>query len=307
VGKTIFVAGCSGFIGGHLIEAFKRGTAEIRCLARNQARGVRFTEKGIDIVVGDLLNRESLKGCLDGVDLVIDLVGIIKEKGDFTFEKVHVAGTKNLVEEARRAGIKHIFYQSSLGASTDSSSHFLRTKAEAEEIVKTSGIEYTIFRPSVIVGERDGFTEKLKTLIQMGPVVPVPGDGNSRFQPIYVHDWARCLLIAADDVNAAGKTFEFGGPEQLTYNEIVTQLMDAMGMRKRIVHLPMSFARAGVPFVGLAQGLSRFLGRKIPPVTGEQLTLLGIDYICDPCSVENNFGFEPITYREALGKFITKN
>jgi uncharacterized protein YbjT (DUF2867 family) len=305
--KTIFVAGCSGFIGGHLIEALTGETKEIRCLARNQARGVHFREKGFDFVVGDLLDRDSLKGCLDGVDLAIDLVGIIKEKGEFTFERVHVDGTKNFVEEARRAGAKRIFYQSSLGASTDSSSRFLKTKAEAEEIIRTSGIEYTIFRPSVIVGEQDGFTEKLKALIQMGPVVPVPGDGNSRFQPIDVHDWARCLLIAANDVNAAGKTFEFGGPEQLTYNEIVTQLMDAMGMKKRIVHLPMSFARAGVPFVGIAQGLSRFLGRKIPPVTGEQLTLLGIEYICDPYSVEKNFGFKPITYREALEKFVTKN
>ncbi len=302
--RTIFIAGGSGFIGSHLLEALKGGPAGIRCLARNGARADRFRENGFDIAFGDLLHRDSLKGCLDGVDLVIDLVGIVQEKSEFTFERVHVEGTKNLVDEAARAGVRHLFYQSSLGASKESSSQFLRTKAEAEEIVRRSGIPCTIFRPSVIVGEKDAFTEKLKAVIRLGPVVPVPGDGNARFQPMDVHDWVKCFLIALEDGRAAGKTFEFGGPEHLTYNEIVIQLMDAMEIRKRIVHLPMSFARAGVPFVGLAKGLARFLGRKIPPVTGEQLTLLGIDNICDPDSVEKTFGFKPITYREALRKFI---
>jgi uncharacterized protein YbjT (DUF2867 family) len=302
--KKLFITGGSGFIGNHLLESLKKKDFEIRCLARNPARAARFTEKGFEAHLGNVLDKGSLKDCLTGVDTVIHLIGIIEARGEFTFERVHVGGTENLVDEAKKAGVKHFFYQSSLGASLSSSSRFLTTKAEAEDIVKGSGIPYTIFRPSLVVGEHDGFTDKLKALIQLGPVVPVAGGGNAKFQPMDVDDWAKCFLSIMTGKDAIGKTYEFGGPEHLTQNEIVSLMMDAMGTKRRIVHLPVSFARAGVPFFGLAQGLGRFIGKKIPAVTAEQLLLLGIDNICDVNSVKNLFGFDPITFSEALKKFI---
>lgn len=304
--NRILITGASGFIGTHLLDVLKDRPFAVKCLARNKERSARFNEKGFEAVPGNVLDRESLKGCLAGVDTVVHLVGVIHARGEFTFERVHVDGTRNLVEEARGAGVKYFFYQSALGASPSSSSRFLSTKAEAEDIVKESGIPYTIFRPSLVVGERDGFTDKLKAFIRLGPVVPVAGDGNAKYQPLDVDDWVKCFVSVFGNKDAVGKTYEFGGPEHLTQNEIVSLMMETMGIKRTVVHLPVSFMRAGVPFLGLAHGLGRFIGRKIPAVTAEQLVLLGTDNICDVNSIKNLFGFDPITFREALKKYVTR-
>ena len=301
---TVFVTGGTGFLGWHLLTALKEDNYAIRCLARTAGRAALCRDRGFEVFIGNILDGETLKGSLEGADMVIHLVGIIEDRGDITFERVHVEGTKNSVEEAKRAGVRHFFYQSALGASPNSSSRYQRTKAEAEEIVKKSGIPCTIFRPSLIIGEKDGFTEKLMELVRLGPVVAVPGDGNARSQPMDVDDWVKCFMTVIRQPEAVGKTYEFGGPEHLTYNDIVTRLMDVMGVKKPIIHMPMSFVRAGVPFVGIAQGLGKFLRKKIPSVTSEQLKLLGLDTICDLNSVEKLFGFRPITFMESLRKFI---
>jgi NADH dehydrogenase len=301
---TVFVTGGTGFIGRYLLFALKQAAYEIRCLARTSGRAAYCRDKGFEASIGNILEGETLKGSLDGVDMVVHLVGIIEDRGDITFERVHVGGTRNIVEEAKRAGVRCFFYQSALGASPNSSSRYQRTKAEAEEIVKKSGIPFTIFRPSLIIGEKDGFTEKLMELVRLGPVVAVPGDGNAKSQPMDVNDWVTCFMSVINRPDAMGKTYEFGGPEHLTYNEIVSQLMEVMGVKKPVVHMPMSFMRAGVPFVGIAQGLGKFLRKKVPSVTSEQLKLLSMDNVCDTTSVERLFGFRPITFRESLKKFI---
>jgi len=302
---AVFVAGGTGFIGSRLLAALGENGYRVLCLARDSGRAALCREKGAEVVIGNVLDRESLRGRLDGMDMVVNLAGIIEEdRGDITLEKIHVGGTKNLVGEAVSAGVKHFFFQSALGASLTSPSRYQKTKAEAEEIVKGSGMAYTIFRPSVVIGERDGFTEKLREVVRLGPVVAVPGAGNAQFQPVDIDDWLKCFMTIIANRDAAGKTYEFGGPEHLTYNEIVAQLMEVMGIRRPVIHLPMSFARAGVPFIGLAQGLGKFLGKKIPRVSYEELRLLGMDNICDVHSVETLFGFRPITFRESLRKFI---
>ncbi len=301
----IFIAGGTGFIGLHLLRALDGKGYKIRCLARSQERAALCKKSGFEAAIGDITDRESLAGCLEGIDMVVHLVGIIEDRGEMTFERVHVEGTRNLVDEAKDAGVRHFFYQSALGASLKSTARYQRTKAEAEEIIKESGIPYTIFRPSLVIGENDGFTEKLKELVVLGPLVPVPGDGTAKFQPIYVGDWIRCFLGIINNDDAIGKIYEFGGPEHLTYNEMITQLMDVMGVRKPLIHLPMALARAGIPFLGISQKIGGLLGRKIPTVTNEQLTLLGMDNICDLDSVEKNFGFKPIAYSAALKRFIT--
>jgi NADH dehydrogenase len=305
---TLFIAGATGFIGSHLIRALKPADFNIRCLVRNIKTDDYCKSSGFDAVYGDITDRESLKGRLDGSDIAVHLVGVIEEKGDATFQKVHVEGTKNLVDEAKNAGVKHIFYQSALGASLSSNSSYQRTKAEAEEIVKASGIPFTIFRPSLVIGDRDGFTEKLKELIAIGPVVAVPGAGNARLQPVYIGDWIKCFLKIFSNplhiTHYASRIYDIGGPEHLTYNEILEQLMEAMDIKKKIVHLPMSIMKAALPFIGLSMKLGSFFGKNIPSVTAEQLELLQRDNICDIDSVEKQFGFKPIAYREALTLFI---
>lgn len=303
----LFIAGGTGFIGKHLINTLSKNNYSVRCLVRTEEKAAVCKKAGFEAAIGDITDRESLKGRLDNCDIVVHLVGIIEEKGNMTFKRVHVEGTGNLIEEAKRANIRHIFYQSALGASINSWAKYYRTKAEAEEIVKTSGIPYTIFRPSLVVGRGDGFTEKLKELVRLGPFVPIPGSGNGKLQPIYVEDWVRCfmtLFLNGSQMVHGSRIYEFGGPEHLTYNEIVLQIMEAMKIHKPLVHIPVKLIKLSLPFSGISRGIGSLLGRKIPTVTGEQLSLLQLDNICDRDSVEKNFGFVPMIYREALKMFI---
>lgn len=303
-----FIAGGTGFIGGHLVNALNKGEYACRCLVRTEQRAAICKKAGFEAAIGDITDRESLKGKLNNCDIVVHLVGIIEEKRDMTFQRVHVEGTRNLIDEAKGANIKHIFYQSALGASINSWAKYYRTKAEAEDIVKTSGIPYTIFRPSLVVGRGDGFTEKIKELIRLGPFVPIPGSGNGKFQPLYVEDWVKCFMAVFSDesrvMSRESRIYEFGGPEHLTYNEIVLQLMEAMQIHKPLVHIPVKLIKLSLPFSGISREIGRLLGKKIPAVTGEQLGLLQLDNICDRDSVQRDFGFVPMTYREALKKFI---
>ncbi len=308
--RMFFIAGGTGFIGRHLISALAAGGMQAVCLVRSPAKSEICKKAGFDVAIGDITDRESLKGKLDNCDTVVHLVGIIEEKEGLSFERVHVSGTENLVDEAKKAKVKHFFYQSALGALPSSWSRYLKTKAEAEEIVRTSGIPFTIFRPSLVVGNGDGFTLMLKELIASSPVVPVPGDGKAKFQPLYIGDWVKCFIKLFSSpspvVRDASPVYELGGPEHLTYNELLSLLMEAMGTHKPIVHVPMEMVKLGLPLSRVFQGMAGILGKKIPSVTGEQLRLLETDNICDTDAVERNFGFVPLRYNEALKLFIKK-
>ncbi|MEW5745040.1 MAG: complex I NDUFA9 subunit family protein [Nitrospirota bacterium] len=307
----LFIAGGTGFVGRHLIRSLTQGTYRARCLIRTPHKADLCSSSGFQTIAGDITDRESLRGALEGCSIAVHLVGIIEEKGSVTFEKVHVEGTRNLVEEAQRAKVRHVFYQSALGASVSAGQRYLKTKAEAEEIVKASGIPSTIFRPSLIIGPDDGFTEKLKTLVSLGPFVPVPGSGTAKFQPLSIDDWVRCFATVFPDSehppergSAGSKIFEIGGPEHLTYNELLTQFMGAMGVRKPIRHIPMEMVKMSLPFAKLSSAFFGLLGKTIPTVTAEQLELLQADNICDRDAISKQFGFTPVTYREALKKFM---
>ncbi len=292
----IFIAGGTGFVGGHLLQALKKEGRKVRCLVRSEEKAELCKSLGFESRIGDITDRESLKGALEGVSTVIHLVGIIEEDSHRTFEKVHVKGTENLVEEAEGSGVKLFFYQSALGAAEESPSGYQRTKATAEDIVRAAGMDHLIFRPSLIIGKTDGFSLRMRELIMSAPMVPVPGDGMSRFQPLYILDWVKCLLTAIDDLKFRNRTLELGGPEQIPYNDLLTAYMKALGKEKTILHIPVGLARIGLPL----SGLGRALGLKIPRVSAEQLDLLQHDNITDPGTIEREFGFKPRRLEEYL-------
>ncbi|RMG02859.1 MAG: hypothetical protein D6726_06695, partial [Nitrospirae bacterium] len=188
------------------------------------------------------------------------------------------------------------FYQSALGASEDSPFGYQKTKAEAEGLVKNSGLPYLIFRPSLIIGKLDGFSLRMKELIQNSPVIPVPGNGKSLFQPLYIGDWVRCLLKAIKTPAFYNRTIELGGPERISYNEILEMYMEALGVRKKIVHLPAGLVKATLPL----SSIGRALGMKIPQASRDQIDLLQMDNITDPSLIEREFGFTPRRLKEYL-------
>jgi uncharacterized protein YbjT (DUF2867 family) len=294
----IFIAGSSGFVGGHLVDFLLSKGHTVKCLARSEKTRKRLLQNDVELIRGDITSPETLKGILHSDNIVIHLVGIIEEKGDSTFQSIHVEGTKNLIAEAKRACVRHFFYQSALGADLNSWSAYLRTKAEAEELVKQSGIPYTIFRPSLIIGPLDGFTKKIMDMLKFSPVIPLPGEGKAKFQPIYIKDWLTCIGRVIEDPATFSGTFDIGGPEHLAYRQIVEELSRAAGYRKPTFSIPMGFMKLS------ASLLERFLPS--PPVTSDQLRLLEQDNICELKAVEKVFGFIPERYEDALRRFIPR-
>ncbi len=292
----LFIAGASGFVGGHLVDFLLSKGHKVKCLARSKKTITSLAEKGVEVVTGDITQAETLQGVLRSDDMVIHLVGIIEEKGDATFRSIHVEGTQNLVNEAKRAGVRHIFFQSALGADKSSWSGYLKTKGEAEEIVMHSGLPYTIFRPSLIIGPWDGFTKKIMDMLKLSPVIPIPGEGAARFQPIYIKDWLQCIERVIEAPGNYEGSFDIGGPEQLSYAQIVEKISKALGYRKPTFNIPMGFMKLTTSI------LERFLPS--PPVTADQLRLLEQDNICALDAVERHFVFKPMKFGETLASFI---
>lgn len=294
----IFIAGATGFVGSHLVDDLSAKGHRLKCLVRSAKAREHLSARGIETVTGDITEPDTLKGTVEAGDMVIHLVGIIEEKGKATFRSVHTEGTSNLVNEAKRAGAGHFFYQSALGADRGSWSGYLKTKAEAEEIVKQSGLSFTIFRPSLIIGPWDGFTRKMVDMIKLSPVLPVPGKGDAKFQPLYIKDWLKCIGRVIDAPSKYLSTYEIGGPEHLSYSRIVEIFSEALGRKKTVLNIPMGIMKFS------ASLLENILPS--PPVTSDQLRLLEMDNICDINAVEKNFGFRPVKFRDALREFITK-
>ncbi len=293
---TIFIAGATGFVGGHLVEHLLSKGHALKCLVRSETKEKSLAEKGVGVFRGDITDPATIEGVLGPDDFVVHLVGIIEEKRGVTFRSIHVEGTTNLVAEAKRAGVRHFFYQSALGADRSSWSGYLRTKAEAEDIVIKSGLDYTIFRPSLIIGPWDGFTRRLLEMLKLSPLIPIPGEGMAKFQPIYIQDWLRCIDKVIVEPQAYRSSFDIGGPEQLSYRDIVATLAEAAGMKKPVFNIPMGLMKLSTVFLEALFSS--------PPVTSDQLRLLESDNICDPDAVERHFGFRPMPLREALKEFV---
>ena len=295
----ILVTGANGFVGSHLVARLRKDGIAVRALVRNPSRAGRLTALGVEIVPGDISDTASLEAAASGCDRVIHIVGIIQEGKGFTFRSVHVDGTRNVLDAAKKAGVKQFFHQSALGTREDAKSQYHRTKWEAEKLVKAGGIPYTILRPSLIYGPGDQFTIRLADAIRFSPVLPVIGSGRSKVQPIHIDDVTACIRKAVTSDAYLNGTYEIGGPEQLTYEEVSKAVAAALGVRRPTVHMPMLFMRT----------MARVAGAVLPkpPVTTDQLIMLQEDNVCDPENIREAFGIEPVRFAEGLARFLGKD
>jgi NADH dehydrogenase len=292
----ILVTGGTGFVGGHLIRRLRKEGLPVRAIARHPDRAQALKDLGVEVVPGDIADKASLEKAAEGIERVIHLVGIIQEAPGVTFRGVHVEGTRNVVEAARKAGVLHFFHQSALGTRPGAKSEYHRTKWEAEELVRQSGIPHTILRPSLIYGPGDKFTIRLSEMLRRAPVMPVIGSGKSRVQPIYIDDVVSCMVKAVTGDAFLNEIYEIGGPQQLTYEEVTTAIAEAMGLKRPAVHLPLFFMKP------MARALEAVLSN--PPLTTDQLIVLQEDNVCSMRDIREAFGIEPLAFSEGLRKFI---
>jgi len=294
----ILVTGSTGFVGSNLVRRLRKADIAVRAVVRNPGKAQALKNIGVDVVEGDVSSKASLEKAAEGCERVVHLVGIIQETPGATFRSVHVEGTRNVLEAARKAGARHFFYQSALGTRPGAKSEYHKTKWEAEELVRASGIPYTILRPSLIYGPGDQFTIRLSEMIRRSPVLPIIGSGKSRVQPIYIEDVVSCIVKAVTSDSFYNEMYEIGGPEQLTFEEVTVAIAAAMGVKRPAVHMPLFLVKSA------ARMLESVLPR--PPLTTDQLIMLQEDNVCGMGDIRDAFGIEPVPFRDGLKNFISQ-
>ena len=281
----VLVTGATGFLGRRVVPELLARRHQVRCLVHSPGRERLFDHREVEVHYGSVLNPESLGPAMHGVQSVVHLVGIIRTGRGASFDRVHRQGTANVAEAAKEAGAREIIYVSAMGATSDPKYPYLHSKRQAELHVTSSGMDYTILRPSVIFGEGDEFMTALAGLVRLGPVAPVIGSGRNRMQPVAVEDVARCVADSVGNSLVKGRTINLGGPHRLSYNDLLEEVALAMGRRPRLVHIPTALAW---PAIALLQNV---LPR--PPVTTAQLRMLGIRNVAEGPDMEQAFGFTP--------------
>jgi len=292
----ILVTGGTGFVGSHLVNRLSQEKIRSRCLVRKSSNIEKLKKPVIDLAFGDLTDEESLKKALEGVDTVVHLIGIIVEKKGATFEIIHTQGTRNLVKACKKAGVRRFIYISALGARENARSRYHITKWEAEQAVIKSGMEYVIFRPSIMIGKGGEFITMLSKIVQEAPVVPII-DGKSKVQPIYVENTIDCVIKSLMEPRIKNRIFEIAGPYQITYRELFLTLMDVLTIKKPALEIP----------IWLMWPAAYILERLIekPPITTQQLIMLQEDNICDIKEMQEVFDLHLISLKEALQTFLS--
>ncbi|SDQ26593.1 complex I NDUFA9 subunit family protein [Natronobacterium texcoconense] len=278
----VLVAGGTGFIGTNLCTELVERGHEVTALSRNPDRG--SLPEDVDLAMGDATAYESIESAVAGQDAVVNLVSLsplYQPKGNLDHETVHLGGTENLVRAAETHDVDRFLQMSGLDADPNGDTAFLRAKGHAEDVVRDSSLEWTIFRPSVVFGDGGefvGFTKKLTTPYVTG----LPGGGETRFQPIWVGDLVPLLADAVADDDHAGEIYEVAGPQVLTLADVTELAYEADGKSVSVLPVPMALAKLGLtvaeplPFVPFGPDQARSL--KIDnTVSDNDVTAFGVD------------------------------
>jgi NADH dehydrogenase len=275
----IFVTGGTGFVGRSIVRRLLSRGERVRMLYRSERRRFIENEK-IEWVVGEIGSRESLLRGVNGATAVIHLVGILVEPGEETFEKLHVEGTRNVVEVMKQSGVRRLLHMSALGTGPNAASRYHQTKWRAEALVRDAPLDATIFRPSLIFGPEDRAVNLLAKIASYSPMVPVLGSGENRLQPVWVEDVSESFVRSLDNPITYGKSYELCGPRVYTFNELIDLILRVKGISHPKVHLPIWMLK------GPAALAERIFPH--PPLTRDQLIMLQEDNLC----VENQAGKE---------------
>jgi uncharacterized protein YbjT (DUF2867 family) len=240
----LVVLGGTGFVGRYLLERLLRDGHRIVLLSRNLAsHAERLVPPGVDLRQADVYDPDALRAHFAGADAVINLVGILNESGDHGrgFRRAHVELAKLVIAACQLAGVRRLLQMSSLNAGRGDS-HYLKTRGEAEAAVRNSGLDWTIFEPSVIFGPGDGFFARFGQLLQKTPLLPL-ACANAKFAPVYVGDVAEAFARSLHDPGAIGEVYELYGPEVFTLGEIVRMSARQLGLRRLVLPLPEPLGR----------------------------------------------------------------
>jgi NADH dehydrogenase len=261
----VLVTGGTGFIGRYLCDELRERGHDVTALARSPDAS--DLPEGVTTVEGDVTDRDSLDEPFEDQEVVVNLVALsplFQPEGGEGHESVHLGGTRNVVDAAEAHDVERLVQMSALGADSNGSTAYIRAKGRAEEVVRNSGLDWVIFRPSVVFGDGGEFVPFTKKLTPPY-VAPLPGGGRTRFQPIYVEDLVGMLADAVEGEEHVGRVYEVGGPEVVTLAEVAKLAHRADGRSVTVVPVPMALAKVGmtaagpVPFVPFGPDQARSL------------------------------------------------
>jgi uncharacterized protein YbjT (DUF2867 family) len=292
----VFVTGSTGFVGNHVLHTLLDRGHQVRALVRPGSEYKLKQPDKVEVIAGEVTESADLIQGMKGCDAAIHLVGIIRAfpSQDITFERLHTEATANVVAAAKEAEVPRLLHMSALGAREDGSTPYLRTKFAAEELVRQSGLNYTIFRPSLIFG-RGGEAIKMFGDMVKKYVVPIIGDGQYRFQPVSVTTVAQGFEKALEPETAKDQTLDVGGPENVSFDEIMDTLARVMGKSIVKIHMPVLPLRLATSALQHAPGY---------PLTMDQITMLLEGSTCDEKPFYELLGLEPISLEQTIREAI---
>ncbi|MFC0211462.1 NAD-dependent epimerase/dehydratase family protein [Paenibacillus chartarius] len=298
----VFLTGATGYVGAAVLKKLLEEGHEVRCLVRRKTALTSANPKAAGKIVevhGDLLEPSSYSESLRGADAVIHLVGIIREKPGrgVTFQRIHAEGTGRLVDAAKEAGVPRFVHMSALGAREGAVSGYHRSKWDAEQRLRASGIAHVIFRPSVIFGPGDEFVNMLKGIVK-APVTPVFGSGLYRMQPVSIRTVAD-IFAKALHTEKLNEAYEVGGPEQIPFTGMLKEIGRALGkQRLNLLHVPLFVTK---PLVNALHRMPGF------PITRDQLIMLLEENICrDGNRFTRDYDVSEIRFADGIRDYLTR-
>lgn len=300
----ILVTGGTGIVGSAIVAALQSQGQRVAVLGRDAARIQHVFSGSVDARAGDVTKPETLVDAMDGIETVINAVQFptspieVPRRG-WTFENVDYKGTVNQVDAAKAAGVKRFVYVSAVGADLNGPKHWFRYKAMAEEHLKSSGIEWTIVRPSWVYGPRDHALNRLLGFTSFLPFMPMFGDGKQDMQPVFIDDVGRVVAQAALAAEAANQLFELGGPEVMSMDDVLKTGLDVMGRKRFILHQPMFVGT----LIGTLMSMQPFL---TPPLSADAVDFVSRPAVADNTNLMQVLNPQLTPLREGLQTYLGK-
>ena len=294
----ILLTGATGFIGGHVLKVLSERNMYVRCLVR---KPIESENPNVSYIIGDVLDYNSLVEATKGVDTVYYFIHMMgKQKEQEKFDILDRNAVINMIKACRVNDVKRIIHLTGMSNPEEKLSTHLSSRKEVEEIIKKSGIDYTIFRASVIIGKGGAAFEILDTVVRRFLVIPVLSWHNTKVQPIYIGDVVKYLVECLDKKGTINKCFDIGGPEVFTYKELMRYYAQEIGIIPIFIWIPGTWHWTSSFILGILSPVN-------PDVVYWLIESLKNNMVAEPEDLKQIFGFEPISFKESVRKIIEES
>ncbi len=272
--QVVTVFGGSGFIGRNVVERLVKKDWMIRIAVRNLPRArvlMRSADGGkVTIFPAPVQDEKSVRSAVEGANAVVNLVGILYEKGAQTFQAIHHLGAARVAALAAATGVQRLVHISAIGARAEAGAGYARSKGAGEEAVRKTFPKATVLRPSIVFGPGDSFLNLFARMARLSPALPLIGGGRTRFQPVYIGDVADAIMRCLEDPACQGKTYELGGPRVYTFRQLIEIVLRQTRRPRLLISIPFGLAELQAAFLELLP---------VPPFTRDQVRLLRQDNV----------------------------